>query len=254
MFYCLSQLANTGAGSPDFGLYAADQLQQGEPRAGQPPARGVIEMKGVSDDTLFTSTPKQLTKYFGAYRLVIVTNLRGFQIIGDGPGGQPIRLERFSLAPDPAAFWTLVKTPAKSARTIGAAFGEFLRRALTQTVALHQPKDVAWFLASYARDARARVEAAGKLPALATVRKALEDSLGIAFEAEKGDHFFRSSLVQTLFYGLFSAWILWARTEPRPSPKFDWKSAHWHLTVPFVRTLFQQLASPTQLQPLGLTE
>jgi len=252
--YCLSQLANTGAGSPDFGLYAANQLQKGEPRPGQPPARGVIEMKSVGDDSLFTSTPAQLTKYFATYRLVIVTNLRGFQIIGDGPAGEPVRLERFTLAPDPASFWALVQTPAKSAQALGAAFGEFIRRALTQTVALHQPKDVAWFLASYARDALARVDAAGDLPALATVRSALEEALGIAFEAKKGDHFFRSTLVQTLFYGLFSAWVLWARTYPRPSPRFDWKSAQWHLNVPFVRTLFQQLASPTQLQPLGLTE
>jgi hypothetical protein len=252
--YCLSQLANTGAGSPDFGLYAANQLQKGEPRPGQPPARGVVEMKAVADDTLFTSSPAQLTKYYAAYRLVIVTNLRSFQIIGEGPGGQAVRLERFSLAPDAASFWTLVQTPAKSAKSVGTAFGEFLRRALTQTVALHQPEDVAWFLASYARDALARVEMVGNLPALQTVRSALEDALGIAFEAKKGDHFFRSTLVQTLFYGLFSAWILWARTNPKSSPKFDWKAAHWHLDVPFVRTLFQQLASPTQLGPLGLTE
>lgn len=252
--YCLSQLANTGAGSPDFGLYAANQLQKGEPRPGQPPARGVIEMKAVADDSLFTSTPAQLSKYFAAYRLVIITNLRGFQIIGEGPGGHPVRLERFILAPDAASFWALVQTPAHSAKTIGAAFGEFVRRALTQSVALHQPKDVAWFLASYARDALARVELSGDLPALATVRSALEDALGIAFEEKQGDHFFRSTLVQTLFYGLFSAWVLWARTVPRTSPTFDWKAAQWHLNVPFVRTLFQQLASPSQLQPLGITE
>lgn len=252
--YCLSQLANTGAGSPDFGLYAAVQLQQGEPRPGQQPARGVIEMKGVSDTTLFTKTPKQLTKYFDKYRLVIVTNLRDFQIIGDSPTGQPVRLEKFSLTPDAASFWTLIKTPTSSAKKVGSAFGEFIRRALTQTVALQDPKDVAWFLASYARDARTRVEAAGNLPALTTVRTALEGTLGISFEAEKGDHFFRSSLVQTLFYGLFSSWVLWARIEPRPAEKFNWKSAHFHLTVPFIQTLFQQLASPAQLKPLGLTE
>jgi hypothetical protein len=48
---CLSDLANTGAGHPDFGLYAASQVQKGEPRKGQPPERGVIEMKGVDDET-----------------------------------------------------------------------------------------------------------------------------------------------------------------------------------------------------------
>ena len=62
---------------------------------------------------------------------------------------------------------------------------------------LNNPKDVAFFLASYARDARARVEGAGDLPALAAVRGALEEALGMKFEAEKGEHFFRSTLVQT---------------------------------------------------------
>jgi hypothetical protein len=113
---------------------------------------------------------------------------------------------------------------------------------------------VAWFLASYARDALQRVEEAGGLPALANVRASLEEALGVRFEAEKGEHFFRSTLVQTLFYGVFSAWVLWARETPRSSPKFDWRTAVWHLTVPFIRTLFQQISSPSHLQPLRLVE
>lgn len=250
----LSQLANTGAGSPDFGLFAANQVQKGEPRAGQMPERGVVEVKSVADDSLFTGTPAQLSKYYGAYGLVLVTNLRAFQLVGQGGDGSATRLEGFKLADTPADFWTLVQTPKQSAQTVGLAFVEYVRRAMTQTVALTQPKDVAWFLASYARDALSRVEAAGDLPALTTVRNALEDALGIAFDEEKGDHFFRSTLVQTLFYGLFSSWVIWARTMPRDPPRFDWKSASWNLHVPFVATLFQQLTAPQQLKPLGLTE
>ena len=37
------------------------------------------------------------------------------------------------------------------------------------------------------------------------------------FEGDKGAAFFRSTLVQTLFYGVFSAWVLWARQTPPPS-------------------------------------
>jgi hypothetical protein len=99
----------------------------------------------------------------------------------------------------------MAATPRKSADHIGRAFGEYLKRALTQSVALREPKDVAWFIASYARDALNRVEDAGPLPALANVRASLEQALGVTFEAEKGAHFFRSTLVQTLFYGVFSA-------------------------------------------------
>ncbi|MGY3455035.1 type ISP restriction/modification enzyme [Bradyrhizobium sp. LM2.9] len=115
-------------------------------------------------------------------------------------------------------------------------------------------RDVAWFLASYARDALQRVENAGNLPALTNVRSSLEEALGVTFDAEKGEHFFRSTLVQTLFYGMFSAWALWARETPRSSPSFQWRQATWHLTVPFVRTLFDQISSPAQLQPLHLVE
>lgn len=251
---CLADLANTGAGHPDFGLYAANQVQKGEPRNGQMPERGVIEMKGVADETWLTADTKQVSKYFGAYRLVIVSNLRDFLIIGEGPNGEATRLEGFRLAQSAKAFWDMVATPRKSAAGVGRAFGEYLKRALTLSVALREPKDVAWFLASYARDALQRVEEAGGLPALANVRASLEQALGVTFEAEKGDHFFRSTLVQTLFYGVFSAWVLWAREVPRASPKFDWKLATWHLKVPFIRTLFQQIASPTHLQPLRLVE
>ena len=251
---CISDLANSGAGHPDFGLYAANQVQKGEPRKGQLPERGVIELKGVADDTWLTADTKQVSKYFGAYRLVIVSNLRDFLIIGEGPNGEATKLEGFRLAPNAKAFWDMVTTPRKSAEHIGRAFGEYLIRALTLSVALREPKDVAWFLASYARDALQRVDEAGNLPALANVRASLEQALGVTFEAEKGDHFFRSTLVQTLFYGVFSAWVLWARELPRTSPKFDWKLATWHLKVPFIRTLFQQIASPAHLQPLHLVE
>lgn len=251
---CLSDLGNTGAGHPDFGLFAASQVQKGEPRRGQLPERGVVEVKGMTDDAWLTAKTDQVTKYFGAYRLVIVTNLRDFLIIGEGPGGVPARLESFRLAPDQPAFLAMLGSPQKSAQQVASAFSEYLRRALTQSVSLTQPKDLAWFLASYARDALHRVDSVGNLPALDTVKVALEESLGVSFTMEKGEHFFRSTLVQTLFYGVFSAWVLWARETPKPTALFDWRTAIWHLNVPFVRTLFEQLASPAHLQPLHLVE
>jgi SAM-dependent methyltransferase len=251
---CLSDLSNTGAGQPDFGLYVANQVQKGEPKKGQAPERGVIEMKSVKEDAWLTADTKQVSKYWGAYRLVIVTNLRDFLILGEDGTGHVARLETFRLAKSEADFWEMAATPQKSAKEVGQAFGEYLRRALTQSVALREPKDVAWFLASYARDALQRVEEAGDLPALASIRSSLEQALGVKFEGERGEHFFRSTLVQTLFYGVFSAWVLWAKTVPRPAPRFDWHTADWNLNVPFVKTLFHQLVSPSQLQPLRLVE
>ena len=250
----LSELEDTGDGRPDFGLFTKTQCQRGEPRSGQRPERGVVEVKPVADDAGITAKTEQVSRYWAAYRLVLVTNYRDFLLIGEDCAGRATKLESFRIATDEKSFWQQAATPQKTARTIGKTFAEYLKRALTQSVALREPKDVAWFLASYARDALQRVEDAGALPALATVRKALEEALGVAFEGEKGDHFFRSTLVQTLFYGVFSAWVLWARQEPRSSPTFDWRTAVWHLKVPMLRALFQQLADPGRLEPLRLVE
>ena len=115
-----------------------------------------------------------------------------------------------------------------------------------------KPKDLAWLLASYARDGLARVEAAGDAPSLGAVRSALEEALGERFEGEKGERFFHSTLVQTLFYGVFSAWVLWARQSPPATGRFNWREAVWHLRAPVLRALFQQLSDPGRLQPLGL--
>ncbi len=138
---CLSDLSNTGAGQPDFGLYVANQVQRGEPRKGQAPERGVIEMKSVKDDAWVTAGTKQVSKYWGAYRLVIVTNLRDFLILGEDANGHVARLETFRLAKTEAEFWEMVAKPQGTAKQVGRAFGEYLRRALTQSVALREPKD-----------------------------------------------------------------------------------------------------------------
>ena len=45
--YCVSELAEQGAGHPDLGLYAARQTQRGRLREGQTPERGVVEVKPV---------------------------------------------------------------------------------------------------------------------------------------------------------------------------------------------------------------
>jgi len=79
-------------------------------------------------------------------------------------------------------------------------------RVMRRSAPLSTPQDVAWILASYAHEARARIEAGGSdLAALNTIRRQLEASLGVRFEDETAEDFFRSTLVQTLFYGLFSA-------------------------------------------------
>ena len=252
--FCVGELANQGAGHPDFGLYAAKQLQKGRPREDQAPERGVVEVKAADNDAWLTAAGDQVSRYWGRYRLVLVTNLRDFVLIGEDAAGRTAKLETFRLADSADDFWRKLEKPCAFAHDAGAGLGEYLARALAHRAALAEPKDLAWLLASYARDGLARVEAAGDAPALATVRAALEDALGVRFKGERGVAFFRSTLVQTLFYGIFSAWVLWARQVPPPTGRFNWHEAVWHLRAPVLQALFQQLAQPGRLQPLELVE
>ena len=264
--FCVQELADQGAGHPDFGLYAAKQVQKGAPREGQTPECGVVEVKPPADDAWLTATGGQASRYWERYRLVLVTNARDFVMLGEDAHGRPATLETLRLAGSESDFFRRLENPRAFARDAGARLGEYLARALSHRAALAEPKDLAWLLASYARDGLARVEAAGGAPQLAAVREALEEALGIRFEGERGRHFFRSTLVQTLFYGIFSAWVLWARTEaatPKPgqlftgipdAARFRWREAGWHLRAPVIRALFQQIADPGRLQPLGLIE
>ena len=252
--FCVGAMAQQGADHPDFGLYAAHQVQKGKPREGQHPERGVIEVKPSTDDAWVTADSYQVSKYWGFYRLVLVTNTRDFVLLGEDATGQSTKLETFRLAASAGEFDQLLQKPRAFARDAGPGLAEYLSRALSHTAALTEPRDLAWLLASYARDGLARVEANGDAPSLATVRSALEEALGVKFEGDRGAAFFRSTLVQTLFYGIFSAWVLWSRQTPPPAGKFNWHEAVWHLRAPVLQALFQQVSTPTQLQPLGLVE
>ena len=256
--FCVGELADQGAGHPDFGLYAAKQVQKGLPRKGQVPERGVVEVKSPVEPMDALAVREQVARYWSRYGLVLATNLREFALVGPDAGNSETTLESFRLADSEEAFAHRLETPRAFAREMGAGLGEYLCRALSHRAALTEPKDLAWLLASYARDALARVERAGEEPSLKAVRVALEDALGVRFEGEKGASFFRSTLVQTLFYGVFSAWVLWARAGAESgsdgTAKFDWRTAVWHLRAPVLRALFQQLSDPGRLQPLGLVE
>jgi hypothetical protein len=253
---CIIHPHSIGAGLPDGALITMDQKSAAnDPLAdGLIPARGVMEIKSPADDAAAVAGSEQVLKYLNKYGLVLVTNLRDFILVGR-VHGKPTQLERFTIAATEKAFWKAVTHPEKLTESLGASFREYLLRVLLQKAPLTTPKEVAWFLASYARDAKARIETQASLPGLASLRSALEQALGLTFTGEEGEHFFRSSLVQTLFYGVFSAWVLWSkRSSTRLEDKFNWHEAAWSLHVPMIKTLFEHLATPSKLQALGLEE
>jgi hypothetical protein len=201
-----------------------------------------------------TADGAQVTNYWNKYHQVLVTNYRDFVLVGrDEATGRPVKRETFRLAPGERAFWNAAAHPAKLVASHGERFIEYLKRVMLHAVPLTDPKDVAWFLASYARDAKGRL-AAARPAALDPLRTALEQALGLTFTGEQGDHFFRSTLVQTLFYGVFSAWVLWHRTHPSPGDRFDREKTAKYLRLPILHKLFREVSDPIQLEEWRLEE
>ena len=249
---CNGQLRNQGAGHPDFGFYNENQCSKNVPKTSQGaiPERGVIEVKPLGDNSWQTAQGSQATKYLNQYGLVLVTNYREFRLIGEDDNGRPVERECFRLADDEATFWSMAAHPATTARQQGAHFREFLQRVMMNAAPLTRSEDIAWLLASYARDALTTLEEKIETT-LAPLRTVLETALGMRFEDGESEHFFHSTLVQTLFYGIFSAWVTWAKDT---SSKFDWKLAGYTMTVPMIRSLFEEVARPSRLEPLDLVK
>lgn len=249
-----SQLRNSGAGMPDGGFFPQynRQRRNTEPQPLTNPERGVVEIKPVDYSLDALTNEPQTIRYLRQYGLVLITNLREFRLLKLSTTGVPQILEYYILADSAASLWS---EPIGSFERHAELLPDFLRRVMLYRAPLTQPKDVAWLLASYAREARARSED-HPLASFEAVKKALQESLGIQFEGEKGEHFFRSTLVQTLFYGIFSAWVLWHRSpEGRaPSARFDWRVSAHYLRVPVLRKLFGEVADPGALNSLQLQE
>ena len=83
---------------------------------------------------------------------------------------------------------------------------------MTRMAPIARPADLAADLARHAREAKRRL-AEHDISAVEPLQKAMEQALGLHFQGDEGEAFFRSSLVQTLFYGLFSGWMLWRQNR-----------------------------------------
>ncbi len=250
--------SNNGAGIPDGGLFSAKELKKHGPDSPAlfqlKPERGVIEVKSLDADlSSFESSP-QVRNYLEHYGQILLTNYRSFAL-WSWRGGKAVPGERYSIAPSAKEFWDKTHTVRNDPKhPEHERLWQFLRRALLSTARIATPQDLALYLASYAREARARIEIA-PMGTLEPVKNALSEALGVRFEGEKGVHFFQSTLIQTLFYGIFSAWVLWHEEHSKTTDRFQWRLSAQYLGLPILRTLFVQLAGdPKKVRALDLEE
>src|SRR5690606_3196685 len=149
----------------------------------------------------------QIGRYLARTGVVLITNVRGFGLLTCAPG-----YERTADAPVPPAQRELISRVDLWSTASGkgdkvqadvqtlAVFVELVTRSVTDFAPIANLADVAKMLERQARDAKDALPE--DLKPVAPLLDAYRQALGLSFniDDERGERFFRSSLVQTAFY------------------------------------------------------
>ncbi len=196
----------------------------------------------------------QIGRYLAQTGVVLLSNIRGFGLLTIRRGG----LRGVTIPPADRQLEHVVEIwPSTSAMAQGRRIPEstieelylLLETAVTRYAPIAEPESLAKILARQAKRAKAQ------LPQEFTqaVRGLADDfgkALGVTFEGEEGEEFFRSSLIQTVFYGLFAGWTLWLRSGSKEP--FRWENLSDHLKIPFLAELYYEFQHPRRIHELGL--
>lgn len=220
---------------------------------------GEVKKPEATLDDIAVSTERgdQIGRYLTRTGVALITNVRSFGLLCCAPSyvriaGTPVPPDQRELIGS-VDLWASASGKGGKLRVDESAIEEFVAlvtRSITDFAPIADPADLAKVLARQARDAREALPA--DLRPVAPLLDDYRQALGLSFdiEDEKGDRFFRSSLIQTAFYSLFAAWILWDRTKD--TGLFDLEKAQSHLRIPFLEQLFYDIRHPHYLRQLDL--
>jgi hypothetical protein len=217
------------------------------------------EVKLPSDDITAIAFSEdrndQIGRYLAQTGVVLVSNVRGFGLLTIGRGAARTANR---IAPEHRVLELVVELwPSKSSMAQRLSIPQeaieelylLLETAVTRYAPIAEPESLAKILARQAKRAKAQLP-----PEFTQAVRGLADdfgkALGVTFEGEEGEEFFRSSLIQTVFYGLFAGWTLWLRSGSKDP--FRWESLADHLTIPFLAELYYEFQHPRRIQELGL--
>lgn len=212
----------------------------------------------LTDLAISTEQHDQIGRYLSQTGVVLLCNVRGVGLLICDPSfkreqGKPVPPKKRVLEKR-VDLWSAVSGSGTKQKVDSSAVEDLIAivtRAITDLARIGSPADLAKILARQARDAKA------ELPEdLKPVKPLLDDyrqALGLVFDIddEKGARFFRSSLVQSIFYALFAAWILWDKEAPADAV-FEVEDAHRYLPIPFLDALLHDIRHPTRMKHLGL--
>ncbi len=241
--------AGGGSDHPDVAIYdgAGDSLA----------VAGEVKLPGTSLPELARSTERndQLGRYLAQTGVVLISNVHEFGVVAVRSGA--IREAKRSVPPadrellEVVPLWTSAQAfqdgrPMHKDRV--QALADLLERAVTGFAPIAEPETLARVLALQAR--RAKADLPDRFDAVQGLLDDYGVALGINFEGEEGLEFFRSSLIQTAYYGLFAGWTLWQREHD--GTKFEWERLDRYLKIPFLGKLFYEFRHPDRLEELHL--
>ena len=221
---------------------------------------GEVKRANEALEEIASSTDRnnQIGRYLAQTGVVLLSNVRGLGLLTCTPDyprntSVPVPPESRSLI-KMVDLWSAISGPPARPKIDDSALMtlvEIIERSVTDYAPIADPADLAKILARQARDAKD-----GLPDDLRSVRPLLNDyqqALGLSFDIDddRGDRFFRSSLVQTAFYSLFAAWVLWDKTADATA-RFEIDDAHAYLPIPFLDALLHDIRHPKRLQALGL--
>ena len=237
-----------GRDQPDLSIYDSNGdyvVVAGEIKTPQPELPSLAKSTERND---------QIGRYLALTRVVILCNVRGFGLLTIGSASDPEG--RFSpenrVLTQTCELWTSRESMLQGDPVPEGAFQSLcslVDDALADLVTLGSPESLAKVLARQAKLAKAQLPEQFTT-AVSGLAEDFREALGVSFEGPEGEEFFRSSLIQTVFYGLFAGWTLWARAGAQGT--FRWEELVEHLRIPFLGELFHELQHPTRIQELGL--
>jgi len=201
----------------------------------------------------------QVGRYLGRTGVMLLCNVRGVGLLSCKPGY--VRQVNTPVPPDKRELLATVDLwPSEDALRKGrpiskaaqAELADLLERAVTEFAPIADPASLARILARQAR--RAKADLPERFDAVAGLLEDYRVALGLSFDLEtkKGAEFFRSSLIQTAYYGLFAGWTLWQRAQDGTA--FQWAQMDNYLKIPFLGKLFYEFKHPDRLAELRLGE
>jgi hypothetical protein len=241
--------AGGGVDLPDLALYdgsAEFPVVCGEIKL---PERDLTEMACSTDGG------DQIGRYLERSRVVLLGNVRGFALLTvhpehHGPGPVPPAARRLEQAVElwpSASALRQGRAPLDGSRD---ALLELVETAVTRHASIAEPESLARILARQARRAKAGLPSRFS-EAVSDLLDDFGKTLGVHFRATaEGEEFFRSSLIQTAFYGLFAGWTLWRQSGS--GQPFRWDDLAEYLRIPFLGELFHEFRHPRRIKELGL--